>query len=197
MNVVDVGALPKHGFGHKHPLWWAVMALIVVEGTMLALLAVSYFYVRDRTAPFPPVTTNRLAAWVATIEVGAWLVSAWPMVLATKAARAGSVRGVRTNLIIATLLGIIAVTLRWYEFHLLPFGWDHHAYGSMVWALLGVQWLHGFTGIGENVLFIALFFKRPVEDKHRVDVDATAPLWYFVIAGAVLAWAVVFVEVLV
>jgi heme/copper-type cytochrome/quinol oxidase subunit 3 len=196
-RVIDVSGLPTHAFGPRDPLWWAVALLVAIEGTMLALLAVSYFYIRSRTSPFPPVTIPRTIAWLSTIELAVWLVSALPTYAAGRAAIAGDLPRMRRQLILATALGVVAAVLRWYQFHLLPMRWDSHAYGSVVWSLLGLQWVHGLTGIGENVLYIVLLFVGPVEDKHRVDVEVSTPLWYFVIAGAALAWAVVFLEVLV
>jgi cytochrome c oxidase subunit 3 len=195
-RLLDVSKLPPHAFGHRDPLWWAVMLLVAIESTMLVLLAVSYFYVRDRTTPFPPVVVPRTIAWIATAELAVWIVSALPTWWAGRAAIAGDIPRVRRQLLIATALGIIAALLRWYEFHLLPLRWDSHAYGSVVWAVLGLQWVHGLTGIGENVLYLALLFVGPVEEKHMVDIEVSTPLWYFVIAGAALTWATVFVEVL-
>jgi cytochrome c oxidase subunit 3 len=195
-RVIDVAGLPAHAFGPRDPLWWGVVLLVAIEGTMLALLAVSYFYVRGRTAPFPPVVLGRGVAWIATLELAVWVASAIPTYRSGRAAIAGDVRGMRRELILATALGVIAATLRWYEIHLLPFRWDSHAYGSVVWTLLGLQWVHGLTGIGENAVYIVLLFVGPIEDKHRVDIEVSTPLWYFVIAGAALAWAVVFLEVL-
>jgi cytochrome c oxidase subunit 3 len=196
-RVIDVGALPAHAFGHRDPLWWAVMLLVAIEGTMLVLLAVSYFYIRDRTTPFPPVAVPRAIAWLATVELALWIISALPTRKASRAAVARDIRRVRRYLILATIVGVVAASLRWYEVHLLPMRWDSHAYGSAVWALLGMQWIHGLTGIGENIIYIALLFVGPVEEKHMVDVEVSTPLWYFVIAGAGLAWATIFVEVLV
>jgi cytochrome c oxidase subunit III len=191
-RVLDVGGLPVCAFGHRDPLWWAVILLVAIEGTMLALLAIAYFYIRDRTAPFPPADVTRTVAWLATIELAVWLASALPTYLGGRAAIAGDVRRMRRQLAIAAALGAIAATLRWYQLDLLPFRWDAHAFGSVVWGLLGVQWLHGLTAIAENVVYIALLVLGPVEHKHRVDVEVSTPLWYFVIAGAALIWAVVF-----
>ena len=196
-RVIDVAALPTHAFGHRDPLWWAVILLVGIEGTMLVLLAVSYFYIRDRTTPFPPVAVPRGIAVLATAELVVWLVSAVPTYASGRAAIAGDVRRVRRQLILATALGMVAAVLRWSEIHQLPMRWDSHAYGSVVWALLGLQWVHGLTGIGENLLYIAVLWIGPIEDKHRADIEVSTPLWYFVIAGAALAWAVVFLEVLV
>jgi cytochrome c oxidase subunit 3 len=196
-RVIDVADLPGHAFGPRDTLWWAVSLLVAIEGTMLVLLAVSYFYIRGRTTPFPPVTVPRGIAVIALVEVVVWIASAVPTYRAGRAAIAGRFGAMRRQLIIATALGAVAVALRWYEVHLLPYRWDSHAYGSVVWALLGLQWLHGLTGVGENLLYLVLFFVGPVEDKHRIDVEVSTPLWYFVVAGAVLTWVVVFLEVLV
>ncbi|HEY0483911.1 MAG TPA: hypothetical protein VGD37_40605 [Kofleriaceae bacterium] len=196
-RVLDVSGLPTKAFGPRDTMWWAVMLLIAIESTMLALLAVTYFYIRSRTTPFPPVAVPHAAAWLATVELAVWLVSAVPTYAAGRAAVAGDLPRMRRQLILGTALGVIAAVLRWYEIHLLPMRWDSHAYGSVVWALLGLQWVHALTGIGENLLYIVLLYVGPVEDKHRVDVEVSTPLWYFVIAGAALAWAVVFLEVLV
>jgi cytochrome c oxidase subunit 3 len=195
-RVLDVSGLGTHAFGRRDPLWWGVMLVIAIEGTMLALVTVSYFYVRSRTQPFPPVVVPHRIAWLGAIELALWIVSVAPTYLSGRAAVRGDLAGMRRQLAIATLLGAVAIALRWYEVHLLPMRWDSHAYGSVVWAMLGLQWVHGLTGVGENVLYLVLLFVGPVEDKHRVDIEVSTPLWYFVVAGSGVVWLVVFLEVL-
>ncbi len=196
-RTLDVSGLPSFAFGPRDPLWWGVMLLIAIEGTMLALLAIAYFYVADRTDPFPPSPVGRDVAWIATLEVALWIASAWPQRRATKAAYRADVRGMRRNLIAATLLAAAAAAVRLWLFDRLPFAWDSHAYGSVVWGLLGVQWIHGLTAIAEDATFIAILTRGPVEHKHRVDVEVSSLLVYFVIAGGLLVWAVVFLDVLI
>jgi cytochrome c oxidase subunit 3 len=191
-RVLDVAALPAHAFGHRDPLWWAVILLVCIEGTMLVLLTLSYFYLRGRMTPWPVQPIPRGLAWVGTAELGLWLVTAAPMRWASRAAVRGSLRGMRGGLVLATLPAVIAIGCRYWIIDQLPFRWDANAYASTVWTLLGAQWLHGLTGAGENLLYIVLLFRGPVEDKHRVDIEVTTPLWYFVLAGALLIWLVLF-----
>jgi cytochrome c oxidase subunit 3 len=193
--ALDVSELPTTAFGPRDPLWWAVVMLIAIESTMLVLLAIAYFYVRDRTAPFPPARLGRDVAWIAALDVALWIASAWPQRRATKAALRADVRGMRRNLIAACALAACALAVRIWVFHRLPFAWDDHAYGSVVWGLLGLQWVHGLTGLGEDLVFVVLLFVGPVEHKHRVDVEVSSLLVYFVVAGALLVWAVVFLEI--
>jgi len=194
--TVDVSELPEHAFGQREPMWWAVMLLIAIEGSMLVLLAISYYYVRARIDPFPPTHVGHTAAWLGSAELATWIASVVPMVLAARYARVYDLARTRRWLIISTLFGVVAMTLRLLEYHYLPFRWDDHAYGSVVWSLLGVQWLHGATGVLENVVYIVLLFVGPVQKKHFTDVEVSAPLWYFVVGGAALAWAVVFADIL-
>jgi cytochrome c oxidase subunit 3 len=191
-RVLEVGGLPAHAFGHRDPLWWAVILLICIEGTMLVLLTLSYFYLGERMSPWPVEPIPRSLAALATAELALWIVSAAPMWWASRAAVRGSLAGMRTGLILATLPALVGLALRFAIMRALPFRWDANAYASVVWTLLGAQWLHGLTGAGENLLYIALLWRGPVEDKHRVDIEVTTPLWYFVIAGGLLLWAVLF-----
>jgi cytochrome c oxidase subunit III len=194
-RTIDVSSLPPIAFGPRDPLWWAVTMLIAIEGTMLALLAVSYIYVRDRTTPFPPGALDGSLALIATLDLALWAASAVWQRRATKAAVRGVLRPMRRNLLIATVLATLAAGVRVWLFLELPFRWDSHAYGSVIWGLLAVQWVHGLTAIGEDVIYVVLMFTGPVEDKHRVDVEVSAPLVYFVVAGGVLVWAIVLLDV--
>ncbi len=195
-RVLDVSKLPHLAFGPRDPLWWAVMALVAIEGSMLVLLALSYVYVADRTHPFPPTHMTTTIAWIATVELACWIASGFPQHRSSVHAIRGDVRGMRRTLALACFFAVVGCTIRFCIMKMLPFRWDDHAYGSVVWGLLGVQWLHGVTGVFEDLLYVALLFKGPIEDKHRVDIEVSTPLIYFVIAGGTLVWALVFLPVL-
>jgi heme/copper-type cytochrome/quinol oxidase subunit 3 len=195
-RVVDVPRLPTLAFGAKDPLWWSVVCIIAIEGTMLVLLALSYLYVRDRTHPFPPTHYTGFVAILATIEVGLWLLASIPQHLSSKAAICGDLKRMRLHLVLATLIAVVASGLRIWVFHELPFRWNDHAYGSVVWGMLAVQFTHCVTGALEDLVFCVLLFVGPVEEKHRTDINITTPLMYFVTTGAVLCWAIIFLPVL-
>lgn len=196
-RVLDVAGIPRTCFGPRDPLWWAVILLIAIEGSMLALLMVSYAYVGDRTTPFPPAQISHSLAWIATLDMLLWVGSAWPQRRTSKAAVRRDLKGMRRNLILATSIASVALVIRIYVMASLPFRWDSHAYGSVVWGLLAVHFTHGLTGIGEDLLYCVLLFVGPVEDKHRTDVEVSAPLIYFVATGGVLIWSLVFLPALV
>lgn len=195
-KTLDVSELPTMAFGHRDPLWWGVLLSIAIEGSMLVLLTVSYFYVQDRVNPWPTQLPARSLAIVGTIEVALWLVSCWPMHIASKAAIKGDLRGMRLGMVLSTAIGAAGAVLRGFEFAMLPFRWDASAYASCVWGLLVVQSTHQITGLFENGFFTAILYRGPIEDKHRSDIEVGSPLWYFVAAGSLLCWAVVFLQIL-
>jgi cytochrome c oxidase subunit I+III len=196
-RTIDVRDLPTMAFGHRDSMWWGILASLVIEGSMLVLLAISYFYVRDRVDPWPPNLPGRTLAYVGTAELALWLVSCWPMKIASRASVAGDLRGMRFGMVASTALGFAGLVLRGFEFSLLPFRWDANAYASCVWGLLVVQTTHQITGIFENGFFVAILYRGPIEQKHRSDINVSSPLWYFVAAGSLLTWAVCFLEILI
>lgn len=196
-RTLDVRELPTLVFGHRDPLWWGVLLSICIEGSMLVLMAISYFYVRDRTDPWPPDLAARTVAIVAAIEVAMWLISCWPMHVASKAAIAGDLRGMRIGMVGSTALGFVGAVLRGFEFYLLPFNFTANAYASCVWGMLVIQSTHQITGLFENGFFTTILFRGPIEQKHRSDIEVGAPLWYFVVGGTLLTWLVVFLEILI
>jgi heme/copper-type cytochrome/quinol oxidase subunit 3 len=195
-RVIDVSRLPTMAFGAKDPLWWSVLCLIAIEGTMLVLLALSYLYVSDRTHPFPPTHYTKLVAILSTVEVVLWILAGIPQQLSSRAAVRGDLKRMRLYLVLATLIGIVATVLRIWVFKELPFRWNDHAYGSVVWGMLGVQFTHCATGVLEDAIFCVILFVVPIEEKHRTDINVTTPLMWFVTAGALLCWAIIFLPVL-
>jgi heme/copper-type cytochrome/quinol oxidase subunit 3 len=193
---LDVSGLPTLVFGHRDPLWWGVLLSIAIEGSMLVLMMISYFYVQDRVDPWPLDLPARTIAIIATIEVAVWLISCWPMHVASKSAIEDDMRGMKIGMVASTALGVVAAVLRGIEFSMLPFRWDANAYASCVYGLLVIQSTHIVTGLFENGFFTAILYRGPMEPKHRADIEVGAPLWYFVTAGAVLCWAVIFLQIL-
>ena len=194
-RIIDVSRLPPHAFGHADPLWWTMLLLAFVEGTMLVLLAVAYYYVSQNVSPWPPTLAPRWIAWVGTLDLGLLIASVPPVHLASLAARREDLSRIRLWLVVVVVLSLGAVVCRWIVFANLPFRWDTDVYGSVVWTILGIQTAHLITGILENAFFVALLVRGPVESKHLVDVDVSTILWDFVVVGALLVWVVVYLEI--
>jgi cytochrome c oxidase subunit III len=183
--TIDVSRLPSNAFGHRAPLWWGVLFLIAIESTAMALLLVSYFYLRGNYDVWPPTPMAPGALRLAAVDAALLGASYVPMLLCVRAARREQLAPTRSWLLAATALGAAMLIVRAFQIPRIPFRWDQHAYGSVFWMVLGLHITHVLTGVFENAMMIALFYKGPVETKHFGDVEASALLWFF----AVLEWA--------
>lgn len=187
-RTLDVSGLPGHAFGHRAPLWWGGLGLVAIEGTMLALLAASWFYVRGNFRAWPPVDVGaRVRLWAA-LEVIALAASAAPNHLLCAAALRGDLRAIRRWLAVVVALGVAYLAFRWRVFADLPFPWHRDAYASVLWAALVLNAFHGISGVAEDVLLLALALAGPFEEKHRVDVQVGGLLWYFVVGSWIPLW---------
>jgi len=191
---LDVSHLPLAAFGSRDPLWWGTILMITIEGTVFVLLLMAYVYLRQNAQRFVPNELVPLARWLALGQLAALVLSIAPMAYSGKAAKRGSLRGMRWGLGLATMLGVLFLGLRWWEFEALPFRWDSHAHGSVFWTLLGMHTMHGTFSCLENLVLIALLFIGPVEEKHLVDVNVLSLYWYFVIALALAAFGFLYLD---
>jgi cytochrome c oxidase subunit 3 len=194
---LDVSGLPSHAFGHRAPLWWGVLLMVAIEATTMALLLVSYLYLRGNEDAWRPVRLTWPVLQVAVVQMGLLLGSVVPTVAAVRAARAGQLRSTRTRLLTATLLGAAMLLLRYLEIRLLPFRWDTDARGSLFWMTFGLHTAHVLTGVLENAMMLVLLYRGPVEEKHFGDIEAAALLWYFSVFEWVPAMALLYLDPLV
>jgi cytochrome c oxidase subunit 3 len=185
--VLDVSELPRVALGHRDPLWWGVVGLMAIESTVFALTAVTYFYLRGGGVVWPPPGAEMPLA-IGNANLIVLLISVFPMHLVNKFGGRGEMMKARFWLIVASALGIGALILRCYEFGGMTFRYNSHAYGSIVWTIFGLHTLHLISSVGENTVFLALLFKGPIEDKHRLDVRLNGLYWYFVVASWVFLY---------
>jgi cytochrome c oxidase subunit III len=194
---IDVSSLPTLAFGPRAPLWWGVASMLAIETTMFALLAVTYFYLRGNESLWPPGGGSHGEPPVGPATAGLFLMllSVPPMIMVHRESGKGHrLKVMRFWLIVSMAIGLLALGFRIAEFGELPFRWDHHAYGSIVWALLGMHAIHLLASGGENVLFVALLFKGPVEIKHLLDLRLNAMYWYFVVVWGIVTYALIYLD---
>ena len=192
--VLDVSPLPAWALGSRTPMFWGVVLLMCIETTMLALMALAYFYVRGNFADWPPTGTGGRSFRLATAETIILLASAIPNHLMNGVIVQAKVRRARGWLVVVTMMGAAFVALRVLELPRLQFRWDTHAYGSVVWGMLGLNTLHAVTAELENLLLVALFFIGPVERKHMHDLQLGGYFWYWLIGVWTALYAIVYLE---
>ena len=71
--------LPDKEFSHHAPFWWGSTLMITIEGAGLAILVVTYFYVRQNFDVWPPSGTLVPDLGASTLDVAILVVSVLPM----------------------------------------------------------------------------------------------------------------------
>ncbi|HEY0544467.1 MAG TPA: cytochrome c oxidase subunit 3 [Pyrinomonadaceae bacterium] len=197
--AIDVSGLPEHGFDAREPLWWGNLFLLFIETTMFGILVATYFYLRQNFQLWPPprvyaspYQVNPLPdLFVPTINLILIVISCVPMILADKAARRGDRLAALIGLTACIAFGVAASVLRWHEFSALKFQWDENAYGSVVWFILGMHFLHLLTATAEAVFVTLWIIFRGFDVKHRVDITITSVYWYWVAGIWIPLYAIV------
>jgi cytochrome c oxidase subunit III len=193
-TTIDVSGLPTFALGARTPIFWGVVLLMAIETTMLALMVLSYFYIRGNFSSWPPTWPGDRAFRLATAGVLLLLASAIPNHLMSSALISHKVVRSRTLLIVTTVLGLAAFATRVVELPRLQFRWDTHAYGSAVWGILGLNTFHQVSALLENLVMIVLLFVGPVEKKHVHDLQLGGYFWYWLLAMTVPLYAIVYLE---
>jgi heme/copper-type cytochrome/quinol oxidase subunit 3 len=189
-ELLDVSALPSHGFSHRSPMWWGTLGMMAIEGTIFVLVIVCYFYLRSHSDVWPMGVKPPALLW-GTLNLVIIILSAVPNQLAKKAGERYDLHGVRLWLGITLAFGVPLMLVRVFEFHALNVRWDSSAYGSVVWTLLGLHTMHLVTDWFDSLVLEVLFFTGPLEDRRYVDVSENSLYWYFV----VLAWIPIYLVI--
>ena len=183
-RTLDVGALAPGAFGSRSLMWWGTMGLVLIEGTAFAIAIAAYFYLRTRMTAWPPDGVAPPALRWGTINTVVLVASMVPNELAKRAAEHVDLHRVRVWMVVCLVFGVVFNAVRVVEFQHLRVWWDHDAYGSIVWLLLGLHTTHILTDFLDTAVLAALMFVGPIEEKRFIDVEENAAYWYFV----VLTW---------
>jgi heme/copper-type cytochrome/quinol oxidase subunit 3 len=200
-RVLDVSGLNDYGWDSADPVWWGNLLVILIETTTLILLIVSYFYIRRNFDEWPPPQSNSIPTMyrpypdlpIPTIELAMIVLSCLPMYLIDMAARKLQQKKVVLGLWFMFLLTLAAIVMRFFEFPGLHFKWYHNAYGSVTWLILGTHLTYLIAQAAEFFIMALWLSRKPIDEKHALDVTLAGGYWYWVAATWIAAYATVYI----
>jgi cytochrome c oxidase subunit III len=167
----------------KHPLWWGVLGVVMIEATVVATLLSSYVYLWSNSPEWPPEGVDPPDLLWPSINVVLLGISAFTMWWAGQ----GINRGSRTILTLGTgasvALASLSLVLRSFQLGEFDVRWDDGAYGSIVWTITGFHYTHvasAIVGTAVVTLLSAIGYFTP---ERQLGVVVDTLYWYFV-AGA-------------
>jgi heme/copper-type cytochrome/quinol oxidase subunit 3 len=192
--AIDVSQLPQSAVSTQALVYWGNAIMLVIEGTVLALLVAAYFYLRFWLPVWPPPGAGYPPLGRATLNLFILLLSAVPMRRADKAAERGDRGRVQLWLIVGIALGLLFLAGRVTIWRSLPFDYASHAYGSIVFTILGAHTLHvGICLIEAAVLLGFASSPDTFHDEQRLGVMTGGLYWNFVVGTWVILYLVLYV----
>lgn len=191
--VSHVGALPTVTFGQRSLMWWGTLGFMVIEGWTLALLVVSYLYLRQNYETWPPLRTPHPSLLIPTINLVTMFVSLVPMYLAAAAARKLHEPGVKRWLVISSIVSVPIVVLRWWELWAINVRWDTNAYGSAAWVIVGFHTSLLLLDVVDTLGLTLFYFLRRMPLRAFSDTTDNTFYWYFTIGIWIPIYLIVYV----
>lgn len=187
--VADVSQLPDVTFGPRSTTWWGTVGFMVTEGLTLIICAFAYLYLRKNFYHYPPEGTRLPSLGIPVVQLIVMLISIVPMFLAARYARRLDVSDTRVALLIALLIKVGILVLRWYEFPALNTQWNSDAYGSAAWIVMGFHTTLLILDVAEDAGFALILWTGRARAQTMSDVVDDVLYWYFTVA----AWIPLFV----
>jgi cytochrome c oxidase subunit III len=178
---IDVADLPTWSFGSRSLMWWGTLGYIGIELSGFGLALAVYLYLAQKAQEWPLAAPppDLLPGMIMTALL---LLSLLPNYFVKHSARGSRLGATQLGLVIMSILGLLPLIVRIFEFKGLNIYWDTNAYGSIVWLLLGLHTLHLGTDAVDTLVLTALMFTRHGHMKRRLsDVNDNAVYWDFVV----------------
>jgi len=167
--------------------WWGIIALIVTEGALFALLEFSYYYVFSQsTAPWPP--DGPLPLKIALPNTFVLILSSVAVFAAERACRRGNLAAVTARLLIGIVLGLAFVGLQVMEWMNKPFNPTSHTFGSLYYLITGFHMAHVVVGLMMLIAVMIWSHRGYYDAGKHLQVTTTSYYWHFVDA----VWVTVF-----
>ena len=199
-RTIDVAHLPDEVFGERATVWWGNTLMLCIETATLAVLLVSYFYLRmnfDQWPPpkvdaYPPIAHPVPDLGVSTLNVLLLIASVFAMAWTHRAAHKLNRGRVLLGLGVMFAASALVTWLRWKEFPATKFWWNDNAYASIVWLIIGMHLLYSLAGAGEFLVMGLWVMTRKLDEAHALDVTLAGIYWYWVAGTGVVIYLVVY-----
>jgi heme/copper-type cytochrome/quinol oxidase subunit 3 len=194
-RVLDVSTLTEGTADSRALIWWGNLGMLAIEGSMFAMAMATYLYLRSTNLDWPPSTVPKPDLVFPTINTVMLLLSCIAAFAIDRASITKNMLAIRIGHIVSLIVGF---TFLYIQYGIivpnLGYKWSDHAYGSIIWTIIGLHTLHMVAASGETGLLFVYSLVKPVTKKHLLDFRCTAVYWYFVALVWVPFYFVIFVE---
>lgn len=193
--ALDATDLTRKAGDHRHPLWWGFVGMIAIETTVFTSLVVSYFYLRMGADSWPPEPLPVPELALPTINTIILIASSGVMHWADTKIRKGEEKQLAIGLTVGVVMAVAFLALKVYEYGAhVEYRWYDHAYGSIVWTIVGFHSAHVLALVLKTIIVAALAWRSYFSQEWRLAITTNGMYWHFVVViwiplYIVLYWA--------
>lgn len=181
--VIDASELTRTASDSRHPLIWGFLGIIAIELTIFTSLAVSYFYLKMSADSWPPMPLAYPDLMLPTVNTAILIASSFVMHWADGKIRKGEERKLAIGLTVGVVLAVIFLGLKYVEYFIeKDYRWHDHAYGSIVWTIVGFHSVHVLTVALKTMIVAVLAWRSYFSQEWRLAITANGMYWHFVVA---------------
>lgn len=180
--ALDVGDLSPYSRGSMSTLWWGMLGLIMIEATVFSGLISSYFYLRAQATVWPPGANEPPELLLPTISTIVLIVSSVAVHWADRGIENDDRRRLSLGMLIAGVLGLAFLALKYIEYSGKAHQWDEDAYNSIVWTIVGFHSAHVIALLLKTLVVDTLAWRGYFTHIRRVGVTINGLYWHFVVA---------------
>lgn len=180
--VFDAAGLTRSAGDDRHPLWWGFVGMIAIETTVFATLVVSFFYLRMGEPAWPPEPIPLPELALPTLNTLILVASSPVMHWADKKIRRDQERQLAIGLTVGVVLAVAFLALKAYEYtsHV-HYRWNDHAYGSIVWTIVGFHSAHVMALVLKTTVVATLAWRGYFTREWRLAITTNGMYWHFVV----------------
>lgn len=174
--------------GHQPPFYWGIIFLCLIETVVFASLVGSYYYLRAGAEQWPIGTISPPELLLPSINALILFSSSIPIFVADHAIKRGDRRSFKIAWVIAGMLGILFLVLKYVEYSNLDYNWATNAYTSIVWTITGFHSAHVIALLLKTIVVGIWAFQGHFNEERNAAIQANGLYWHFVVA----AWVPLF-----
>ena len=186
--AVDVSEMSVYSQGSDGLLYWGFWGILAIEATVFASLIASYFYLRFGAGEWPPGGHSPPELLLPAVNTGVLLLSSVSVWWGDKGIEHGDSRRLGLGLLGGIVLAALFLVLKVVEYSDADYRWDSHAYGSIVWTIVGFHSAHVLTLVMKTAVIDVLAFRGYFNERRRLGAKVNGIYWHFV----VLVWIPLF-----
>lgn len=191
---IDFDASELSRFAPKtHPLWWGILGAVSIEFSVVAALLTSYFYLAAQAPAWPPEGVGPPPLFWATVVLVLLPLSSFTMWWAGKGSDAGRRRQLALGVTASVVLASLALVARGVQMAQFGIGWNDHAYGSILWTVVGFHFTHVVSAIVGTAAVAVLAWRGYFTPERQLGVVVDTLYWYFVAGVYVPIYLVLYI----